>query len=164
MSKSRGVVTLTCKVPLLGKITGYKTMKEIVDGIAPADDKPAVAYKDLRGGAVVAAAADALPEKDQGDPVKPETATDATDATDVTGDTESGDRSKTETDTDQKDPSAEGASDGPTDEEKADQLLRLARNYIMSGHTRMGRKKLREVIAKYPDTKAAKRAKRMLDR
>ncbi|MFP4433328.1 MAG: tetratricopeptide repeat protein [Phycisphaerae bacterium] len=143
MSKSDGRVTMTCKIPGLGTVTGYKTLKEIVDGTAPtSDDAPAVSYKDLSGDAPVA------------------TRGSSNDATSTTGDASDGKESASASD-DEADSTNEQAR---SDEDKAGQMFKLARTYIMSGHAKMGKDKLRELIRLYPKTRSAKRAKRLLER
>lgn len=131
---------MTCKIPGLGTVTGYKTLKEIVDGSAAAsDDAPAVTYRDLGGDAPEATANSSGDGKALGDDAS---------ASGDEGDSGEG--------------SASSSDEDDSDEDKAEELFKLARTYIMSGHGKMGKDKLRELIRLYPKTRSAQRAKRLL--
>ncbi len=134
---------MTCKIPGLGTVTGYKTLKEIVDGTpATSDDVPAVSYKDLSGDAPEATTTSSSDEPTS-------TSVDASD----------GQESASASSDDEADNTKEQAR---SNEEKASQMFKLARTYIMSGHAKMGKDKLRELIRLYPRTRSAERAKRLL--
>ncbi len=138
---------MTCKIPGLGTVTGYKTLKEIVDGSAAAsDDAPAVTYRDLGGDAPEATANSSGDGKALGD-----------DASASGDEGDSGEGSASSSDEDDSD---EGQA--RSDEDKAEELFKLARTYIVSGHGKMGKDKLRELIRLYPKTRSAQRAKRLL--
>jgi hypothetical protein len=155
MSKENGRVTMTCKIPVIGTVSGYKTMEEIVGKkTRPTDDKPAVTYEDLNGDGPVASV-------------------EQTDAT--TTDRSGGESTKDSNDDGKTTISTSTRADGSTasgasgdkssaqdNEKAAAKLFKLARDYIMSGHGDLGRRKLRELVRKYPDTRSAKRAKRLL--
>ena len=50
-----------------------------------------------------------------------------------------------------------------TDEQKANGLLSIARNYVRAEMRGRAEKKLRELVEKYPDSKQAKTAREMLE-
>ncbi len=60
------------------------------------------------------------------------------------------------------DPELRRAIEGAKDAGAADRLLRQARNYAANGMNSQARAKLKEIVTKFPDTRAAEQAKKML--
>ena len=139
MSKQDGVVVVSATLPALGKVKGLVSIAELLGGTAKTDDSPAVTVKDLSGKAPVAPGL--------GKPAGSAEGQNAAEETQEASDDK---------------PDAPGAGTADSDEEQAERMLKLARNYIDSGMHSLARKKLQELLDKYPESTAAETARKML--
>ena len=141
MTESKGAVGIRVAVPVLGTVTGIRTLKDIVAGVPTRlpTDKPAVVTRDPTSPIRTAAArpvkaAPANPVKTEPakpvkiEPVKPVK------------------------------PISKKPAPAVDDEAKAAKLIQLAENYIRAGLKPMAIKKLKEAVTKYPKTKSAEKA------
>ncbi|MFP4052578.1 MAG: tetratricopeptide repeat protein [Phycisphaerae bacterium] len=159
MSKSNGRVVMTCELPNLGTVVGVKSFEEIIDKTPredPRKDVPAVTIRELSGTKPeVPEVASKSGDADTG-------ATSANTRKPDGSDTGSDSSADASDDTGGREPSKSASTGERTDEEKAEAMWKIARNYVSSGMTRLARKQLQKLARDYPDTKYGKKARKML--
>ncbi len=160
MSKSDGRVVMTCELPNLGTVIGVKTFEQIIDKTPaedPRKDIPAVTIRELSG------AKPKVPEvaSKSGDDDSRTTVPDEAKKPDgvISANDTSADASA---DSGGDKPDSPTSTDEPTDEENAEAMWKVARNYVSCGMTKLARKELQKLASEYPDTKYGKKAKKML--
>jgi hypothetical protein len=136
MSSSNGAVGVMVQVPVLGTVTGVRTLKDIVAGtpVRLPTDKPAVVTRELDEPIRVATLS------------KAPTPTVATPTPTVAKPTASPKPKPTPSGT-----TPPGAKDP---EAEATKLMQIAENYIGANMKPMAIRKLKEIVKKYPNTKA----------
>lgn len=140
MTASNGSIGIRVQVPVLGVVSGVRTLTDIVANkpIELPTDEPAVVTRDISGAAPVSAA----PVVAAAPQAKP-----------VTG----GLKEPAVT------PKPPEAPASPDDQEaKAKRLMQLADNYVNAGLKSTAISKLKEIIKQYPDTKVAETAEEKL--
>jgi len=135
MSSSNGAVGVMVQVPVLGTVSGVRTVKSIIAGtpVKLPTDQPAVTYRDPGEPIKVATAAppkvDTKPDPPSGITVAPTPKPTPT-------------------------PKPVGTSDADP-EANAKRLMQLAENYLNASMKPMAIRKLKEILSKYPKTKTA---------
>ena len=145
MTRDNGAVGIRVQVPVLGVVSGTRSLADIAAGkpAEPSADRPAVVTRDLDGPAPMAkpAPAVAVLPAPAVDPVAP--------------------KPKPADRVDPPKPPKPAASAGD-DEARANRLLLLADNYLNAGLKSSAVSKLKEITRKYPNTQAAKTAEEKL--
>jgi len=146
MTLSGGAIAVAVQVPVLGRIVGKRTLKEIAAGTPPKPpvDGPAVAVRDADARTLALLGTKAVPA-----PTRPTPAPTA-----ATG----GGKPIAAAPARPVQPAAPEADP----EVEANKLLQLAENYLRANMKSMAVRKLEAILKKYPKTEAAETAKEEL--
>lgn len=140
MSRDNGKIAVTAEFPVLGNVTGVRSLADVAAGrpVALNEDEPPVTYTEM-------------------DP------TDATAAADGQARPGATPPSQTDAQAAPNSPAEDPAEDRQVDNEAAAAaLLRLARGYVQAGLNDRAAEKCQEILDDYADTQAATEAMQLL--
>lgn len=140
MTEEKGAVGIRVAVPVLGTVTGVRSLQDIIAGnpVQLPTDQPAVVTRD------------------PGEPIKPITTT--PDPTPVVTRTPDPTPARPVAVPKPVGPAKSTPSSANDPEVKAKRLMQLAENYLRAGMKSMAVKKLKEIVKTYPKTKTAEEA------
>jgi hypothetical protein len=162
MTRQNGKVVVAVQAPVVGVITGEKTLEQIITGGGGLGEPvpPAVETKPLPGNARLSGAALPPEARNGADAPAPEQPDGEASAEGDVKSAEGNDASAPQAAADASEGAAGG--DAAANEAEAAKLVSLARNYANMGMKSKAAEKCRECIAEYPNTLAADDAKSLL--